>query len=69
MPAWKRHAGAARVVELGCGVAPAAGMACLARGCDVLFTDLANVLPYVEARGHPSLPAEAWRSEIFSASF
>ena len=33
-----------RVLELGCGVAPAAGMACLGVGCDVLFTDLPQVL-------------------------
>ena len=32
-----------RVIELGCGVAPAAGMACLGVGCDVLFTDLPQV--------------------------
>ena len=37
------------VVELGCGVAPAAGLACAALGADVLFTDLAKVLPLTEA--------------------
>jgi hypothetical protein len=38
-----------RVLELGCGAAPAAGLACVAMGCDVLLTDLAAVLPLVEA--------------------
>lgn len=38
----------ARVLELGCGVAPCAGLVCLAKGCDVLFTDLRSVLPFVE---------------------
>ena len=38
-----------RSVELGCGVAPAAGMTCLALGAAVYFTDLAEVLPFVEA--------------------
>ena len=37
------------VIELGCGVAPAAGLACAALGCDVVFTDLLKVLPLTEA--------------------
>jgi predicted nicotinamide N-methyase len=43
------HTRAPRVLELGCGVAPAAGMTCLALGASVHFTDLAEVLPFVEA--------------------
>jgi hypothetical protein len=38
-----------RVLELGCGVAPAAGLVSLAMGCDVLFTDMEHLLPHVEA--------------------
>lgn len=38
-----------RVLELGCGVAPAAGLACVALGCDVVLTDLGKVLPLLEA--------------------
>ncbi len=38
-----------RVIELGCGVAPAAGLCALALGCDVLFSDMPPVLPFVEA--------------------
>jgi hypothetical protein len=37
------------VIELGCGVAPAAGLVCAALGCDVVFTDLQKVLPLTEA--------------------
>ena len=37
------------VVELGCGVAPAAGLQALALGASVLFTDLSTVLPFTEA--------------------
>lgn len=38
-----------RVLELGCGVAPAAGLVSLALGCDVLLTDMGHILPHVEA--------------------
>jgi predicted nicotinamide N-methyase len=37
-----------RVLELGCGACPVAGVAALALGCDVLFTDLKPLLPLVE---------------------
>lgn len=38
-----------RVLELACGVAPVAGLACIGLGCDVLMTDLARVLRFTEA--------------------
>ena len=37
------------VLELGCGVAPAAGLQSLALGASVVFTDLSSVLPFAEA--------------------
>ena len=49
--------GAMRVLELGCGVAPAAGLACVALGCDVVLTDLAKVLPLLEANLRLNAPA------------
>jgi hypothetical protein len=41
-----RGAGGLRVLELGCGAAPAAGLACIAIGCSVLMTDLPPVLEH-----------------------
>lgn len=38
-----------KVLELACGAAPAAGLACISLGCNVLMTDLASVLSYTEA--------------------
>ena len=38
-----------RVLELGCGVAPVAGLVCLAIGCDVLMTDMEIVIGHIEA--------------------
>ena len=37
-----------RILEVGCGVAPAAGLACLCAGASVLFTDLEALLSYTE---------------------
>lgn len=42
------QSGPTQVIELGCGVAPAAGLACLSAGCDVLFTDVEAILPLTE---------------------
>ena len=38
----------ARVLELGCGVAPAAGLACLCAGADVVLSDLAELTSFTE---------------------
>lgn len=41
----RRGPGRGRLLELGCGAAPAAGLAAFAAGWDVVFTDVAAVLP------------------------
>jgi len=47
------------VLELGCGAAPCAGIACAALGCDVLLTDLAPVLPFAAANARRNAGAAA----------
>lgn len=38
-----------RVLELGCGACPVAGITARSLGCDVLFTDLKPLIPLIEA--------------------
>jgi len=58
-----------RVLELGCGACPVAGIAALSLGCDVLFTDLKSLLPSVEANIRLNGPAVVAAREQAAGGF